>query len=145
LIVILGARMTEGFGGGEKNKRRADQAGSVSSAWVWSQYNGEFPQTASEREWACQTAAVRVTRPGGIIMALSNRTKLGITVAVAVLVGLTSVSLAVLLLVLAVFLIAWGQDPKRTEAFVGSLPYGSYLLKGLAQSDLILTSWGLKQ
>ena len=78
-------------------------------------------------------------------MASNNRTKLGITVATATLVGLTSVSLGVLLLALAVFLIAWAQEPKRTEAFVGSLPYGSYLLKGLAQLDLILTSWGLKQ
>jgi hypothetical protein len=78
-------------------------------------------------------------------MAWTNRTKLGITVAVAVLVGLTSVSLAMLLLALAVFLIAWGQEPKRTEAFVGRLPYGGYLLKGLAQLDSILTSWDLKQ
>ena len=78
-------------------------------------------------------------------MALSGKTKRGITLAIAVIAGLASVLLAVLLLVLAVLFIAWGQAPERTEAFVGSLPYGSYLLKGLAQSDLILTSWGLKQ
>ncbi len=44
-------------------------------------------------------------------MALNNRTKLGITIAVAVLAGLTSVWIALLLLILAVFLIAWGQRP----------------------------------
>jgi hypothetical protein len=77
-------------------------------------------------------------------MAWGNRTKLGVTAAVAVLVSLTSVSLGVLLLVLAVFLIAWSQEPKRTETFVGGLPYGSSLLKGLAQLDSILTSWDLK-
>ena len=66
-------------------------------------------------------------------MALSNRTKLGIVLAVAVLAGLASVSLAVLLLVLAAFLIVWGQEPTRTEAFVGRLPYGNYLLKALAK------------
>jgi hypothetical protein len=73
------------------------------------------------------------------MMAWDNRTKLGVTVAVAVLAGLTSVPLAVLILALAVFLIAWGREPKRTEEFVGSLPSGSYLLKALAQLDLILS------
>jgi len=37
----------------------------------------------------------------------------------------------VLVLVLAVFLIAWGQAPERTEAFVERLPGGNYLLKAL--------------
>jgi hypothetical protein len=72
-------------------------------------------------------------------MAWDNRTKLGVTVAVAVLAGLTSVSLSVLILVLEAFLIAWGREPTRTEEFVGSLPYGSSLLKGLAQLDFILS------
>jgi uncharacterized membrane protein len=63
-------------------------------------------------------------------MALNNRTTLGIALAVAVLAGLTSVWLAVLVLVLAVFLIAWGQIP-RTEAFGERLPGGNYLLKAL--------------
>jgi hypothetical protein len=51
-------------------------------------------------------------------MALSGRTKLGVALAVAVIAGLTSVWIAVLPLILAVFLIAWGQAPERTEAFV---------------------------
>jgi hypothetical protein len=64
-------------------------------------------------------------------MAVNNRTKLGITVAGAVLAGLTSLWIAVLLLVLGVLLIAWGQAPERTEAFVGRLPGGNSLLKAL--------------
>lgn len=130
--------MVDGFGGGE-NEQRVDQAGSVPLAWVWSQYKGEFLQTTSGREWASQATAARATRPGGAIMVLSNRTKRGIIVAVAVIVGLTSVWLAALLLVLAAVLISWGQEPKRTEGFVGGLPYGNYLLKALAQLDLLLS------
>jgi hypothetical protein len=42
------------------------------------------------------------------------------------------------LFVLAAFLMAWGMEPKRTEAFVGRLPFGNYLLKALAKLDLIL-------
>ena len=73
-------------------------------------------------------------------MALSNRTKFGITVAIAVLASLVSLLLAMLLLALAAFLIAWGQEPKRMEEFVGRLPYGDRLLKALAQLDLVLSS-----
>ena len=71
-------------------------------------------------------------------MALNNRTKLGITLAVAVLAGLISGWIAVLLLVLAALLIAWGLMPERTEGFFGRLPYGNSLLKALARIDLIL-------
>ena len=75
-------------------------------------------------------------------MALSNRTKLGSIIAVAVIASLASVLLAVLLLALAAFLIAWGQEPKRTEEFVGRLPYGgNYILKALAKLDSMLSRW----
>ena len=40
---------------------------------------------------------------------------------------------------LAMLLIAWGQAPERTEAFVGRLPYGNFLLKELAKLDLMLS------
>jgi hypothetical protein len=66
-------------------------------------------------------------------MALNNRTKLGVTLAIAVLAALTSVLIAVLLLILAVFLIAWGQAPERTEAFVKGLPYGDSILNAIAK------------
>ena len=73
-------------------------------------------------------------------MALSNRTKLGIVVAVSVIAGVAFHLIAVLLLVFAAFLIIWGQDPKRTEEAVGGLPYGNHLLKALAQLDSAITS-----
>ena len=66
-------------------------------------------------------------------MALSNRTKLGIVIAISVIAGLASVWLAMLLLVLAVFLIAWGQAPERTEAFVKGLPYGNSIIGALSK------------
>jgi hypothetical protein len=72
-------------------------------------------------------------------VALTNRTKLGITVAVSVVAGLASVALAVLLLLIAAFLIVWGQEPKRTEEVVGGLPGGNHLLKALAQVDAALS------
>lgn len=42
------------------------------------------------------------------------------------------------LFALAVLLMAWGMEPKRTEAFAGRLPFGNYLLKALAKLDVIL-------
>jgi hypothetical protein len=66
-------------------------------------------------------------------MALNNRTKLGITLAIAVLAGFTSGLNAVLILILAGFLIAWGQTPERTEAFVKGLPHGDSILNALAK------------
>ena len=62
---------------------------------------------------------------------------LGIAAAVAVLATVVSaVWISVLLFVLAAFLIVWGMEPKRTEEFVGRLPYGNYLLKALAKVEL---------
>jgi hypothetical protein len=66
-------------------------------------------------------------------MALNNRTKLGITLAIAVLAGFTSVLIAVLILILAGSLIAWGKTPERTEAFVKGLPHGDSILNALAK------------
>jgi hypothetical protein len=64
-------------------------------------------------------------------MALSNRAKLGIAIAVAVVAGLEFVWLALLLLLLAVFLIAWGQAPEPTESFVKGLPGGKAVIRTL--------------
>ena len=68
----------------------------------------------------------------------ARRTKLGIIVAFSVIAGIASVWLAVLLLVLAALLIAWGQAPKRTQEFVGRLPGGNYHLEALDKLDSIL-------
>jgi hypothetical protein len=64
---------------------------------------------------------------------------LGIAVAVAVVAAIAgSVWIALPLLVIAALLFAWGLEPKRTEAFVGRLPYGNYVLKALAKLDSML-------
>ena len=80
-----------------------------------------------------ETTVLDVHDEWGGTMALNKRTKLGITLAIAVLAGLASVWLAVLVLALAAFLIAWGLIPERTETFVGGLPGGNYLLKALTR------------
>jgi hypothetical protein len=79
---------------------------------------------------------------GNKSMVWNIRTKLGVVVGVAVLVGLISFKLALLLLAAAAFLIAWGQEPQRTENFIGGLPGGGHLLKALAQLDAALCSRG---
>lgn len=66
-------------------------------------------------------------------MVLSGKTKLGITLAVAVISALSSVLLAMLLLALAAFLIVWDQAPERTEGFVKGLPYGNSVLSALVK------------
>jgi hypothetical protein len=67
---------------------------------------------------------------------------LGVALAVAVLATVASATwVAVLLFVLAAFLMAWGMEPKRTEAFIGRLPFGNYLLKALAKLDSIISRW----
>jgi hypothetical protein len=71
---------------------------------------------------------------------MNYRTKMGIALGIAVSAGLTSFMLALLLLALAGFLIIWGKEPKRTEEFVEGLPFGNYLLKAMAQLDLIISS-----
>lgn len=71
---------------------------------------------------------------------MNYRTKMGIALGIAVSAGLTSFLLAMLLLALAVFLIVWGKEPKRTEEFVGRLLFGKYLLKAMARLDSIISS-----
>jgi hypothetical protein len=63
---------------------------------------------------------------------MANRRKtitLGIALAVAVLATVASAAwVTVPLFVLAAFLMAWGMEPKRTEAFVGRLPVRRWVL-----------------
>ena len=65
---------------------------------------------------------------------------MGISLAVAVLAAVMGafVWISLPLLVLAVLLFVWALEPKRTEAFVGRLPYSNYLLKALVKLDLVL-------
>jgi hypothetical protein len=79
-------------------------------------------------------------------MALSNRTKLGITLAISVVAGLAFFWLAVLLLMLAVFLIAWGQAPERTrhllKAYLTAIPSSEHWLNGFDLTARNLTLSG---
>ena len=47
--------------------------------------------------------------------------------------------IAILLWVLAAFLIAWGLQPKSTEAFLGRVPYDNYILRALTKLDTMLS------
>jgi hypothetical protein len=66
---------------------------------------------------------------------------LGIAGVCAILAAVTVVWIAVPLLVLTVVLFAWALEPKRTEEFIGRLPYGNYPLKALAKLDSIISRW----
>ncbi|TLG78564.1 hypothetical protein [Methylocystis sp. B8] len=72
-------------------------------------------------------------------MAINIRTKLGAALAIGVLAGLLSGLLSLLLLVVAGFLIAWGQNPQGTEAFFESLPFGNYSSKAFSRLSALLS------
>lgn len=74
-------------------------------------------------------------------MASRDRTTLGIGLIVAMLAvsAREYIWLQFPLAILALFFIVWGRAPKGTEAFIGRLPAGGFLLQGLAQIDLVLS------
>jgi hypothetical protein len=79
-------------------------------------------------------------------MAGRDRTTLGISLIVAVLAmsAREYVWLQVPLTAFAVFLIVWGRESKRTEAFISRMPGGHYLQRVLQQFDLILSPRNLE-
>jgi hypothetical protein len=74
-------------------------------------------------------------------MVARDRTTLGIALAVAgiAVMGREFPWIAIPLELFAIFLIIWGREGRRTEAFIGRLPAGGYMLKVLEQLDLILS------
>jgi hypothetical protein len=66
---------------------------------------------------------------------------LGIALAVAILAIVGSLWIAVPLLLIAGLLFAWGLEPKRTEEFVGRLPWGNYVVMALSKLDGIISGW----
>ena len=78
---------------------------------------------------------------------MREKITMGIALAVAVLAAVVGafVWITLPLLVLAVLLFAWALEPKRTEAFVGRLPYSNYLLKAFAKLDLVLPGRELRE
>jgi hypothetical protein len=75
-----------------------------------------------------------------------DRITLGIALVAAALavIGRDYPWIAVPLTLFAMFLIVWGRAGQRTEEFVGRIPGGNYLLKGLRQLDLVLSPRDLK-
>ena len=71
---------------------------------------------------------------------IREKITMGIALAVAVLAVVVGAFVWISLPLLA---LAWfylrGLEPKRTEAFVGRLPYSNYLLKALVKLDLVLS------
>ena len=63
-------------------------------------------------------------------------------VAAAAVIGKAYPWISILLIMLAVFFIAWGRNQRRMEAFVGRLPAGPYLLKCLNHLDVIISPRG---
>lgn len=74
-------------------------------------------------------------------MASRQTITLGIALAVAFLAIISRLWLAVPLFAIAVLLFWWALEPKRTEEFIGRLPYGSYPLKALAKLETIISRW----
>ena len=74
-------------------------------------------------------------------MASRQTITLGIALGVTVLAVVVRLWLALPLFAIAVLLFFWGLEPKRTEEFIGRLPYGSYPLKALAKLDSIISGW----
>jgi hypothetical protein len=73
-------------------------------------------------------------------MAERKRTiTLGIAMASAVLASLAPGLIAVPLFLLAALLIAWALQPKRTEEFIGRVPYGNYIIKALSKLNGIIS------
>ena len=69
------------------------------------------------------------------------RVTVGITLTIAVLAVMARDYLLIEIALgsVAIFFIAWGMDGPGTEAFIGRLPSGKYLLRFLEQIDLILS------
>jgi hypothetical protein len=63
---------------------------------------------------------------------------LALVVTVLAVIGRQTVWIAIPVLLFALFLIAWAQEQRATEAFVKDLPWGRHLFKGLEQIDALL-------
>jgi hypothetical protein len=72
-------------------------------------------------------------------MVMNNRTRLGVALAVGVIGGRISLLLGLLLLAVAGFLIAWDQNPKRTQEFFERVPYGPTVLRALSRLDSMIS------
>jgi hypothetical protein len=74
-------------------------------------------------------------------MEARDRITLGIALALIVVAAMSREFLwtTVPLTLFAIFLVVWGREGRRTEAFVGRLPGGKYALKALEQLDMVIS------
>jgi hypothetical protein len=122
-----------------------------SKAWVWSQYKGVIAESVEEKPQPTNRAPYATDRvvpirpkqeesferdKGSITL---KRFKHGILISVAVLAGLFSPLLAIVLLVIAGLLIASGREPEKTREFLTSIPGGHFVTSFLRQFDSLLS------
>jgi hypothetical protein len=99
-------------------------------AWIWSQYKGvlsEDRQTSAPLPLFGETVSVS-----------GKRTSRGVSLAVAMIVGLLFPKIAFLLLIFAGIMIFSGLEPERFEDFCSQIPGGQFILKLLALTDALI-------
>lgn len=112
----------------------------TSKAWVWGQYRG----VVSEDEASAVPRPLLGGSPaeGGASNAAGSqyarRTRWGLFLATAMIVGLAFPKIAFLLLIFSLLMILSGFDPKRFEDFFNALPGGNLVLGALAIADAFL-------
>ena len=112
----------------------------TSKTWVWSQYKGgvsEEGATATPLPLFGNSSA-KGTQSNEVGSASAKRTKWGVFLAVATIIGLIFPKIAFLLLIFSGLMILSGFEPKRFEDFFNAVPGGSIVLKILAMSDAFL-------
>jgi hypothetical protein len=102
----------------------------ISKAWVWSRYRGVVSED--------HATAASLPLFGGTGSVSANRTKRGLFVAAAIMIGLIFPKIAFLLLIFSGLMILSGLEPKRFEDFFKAVPGGDLVLKILAVSDTML-------
>ena len=115
-------------------------------AWVWSQYKSDISEnkrpptrqeTRSHREENVVPlgAGLEPSQGRSPKQPAQRRMKYGIALSVATVVGLFFPTFAILLVLLATFLVLSGREPKKVGNFLATLPAGGHLIKALEQID----------
>ncbi|RTL80202.1 MAG: hypothetical protein EKK29_19870 [Hyphomicrobiales bacterium] len=104
----------------------------TSKAWVWSQYCAVVPD---DEATAKPLPLFGRGAPEDKSPTTGDRTKRGLILAGAMIIGLFFPKIAFLLLVLSALMILSGLEPKRFEDFMETVPGGGVVLKILAISE----------
>jgi hypothetical protein len=109
----------------------------TSKAWVWDSYRGvvDAPAgTEGARKETAEVVRLRTVASSGQ-RASGVRTKFGLAIAGALIVGAFFPLIAVLLFLIAALLIVSGREPEKTKEVFAGLPGGDLVEKALAQVD----------